>query len=172
MDRHVTRRATFSHARATPIPALQSRHAPPACRQHRNSRSSRPPAQPTTSWMRPNAACRYVSTAGLCTKCPSSAFSLLYVPVPAQQCCQAQPQRINLSRAAPACDPGYMEFGCTCIGFLASEPEAVTKCQEVSITLPTCGTHIPQGGCPEQACDAPASWDASQCCCAVRGKCK
>jgi hypothetical protein len=117
-------------------------------------------------------ACRYVSTAGLCTKCPSSAFSLLYVPVPAQQCCQAQPQRINLSRAAPACDPGYMEFGCTCIGFLASEPEAVTKCQEVSITLPTCGTHIPQGGCPEQACDAPASWDASQCCCAVRGKCK
>ena len=117
-------------------------------------------------------ACRFVGAAGLCTKCPS-AFSAVYVP--AQECCQAQaqpePQRLNLSRAAPSCDPGYVEFGCTCIGWLATVPEKVTKCEEVSVTLPTCGGHTGEG-CAEQACSSPASWDATQCCCAVRGKCK
>jgi hypothetical protein len=99
---------------------------------------------------------------------------MLYVPVPEQQCCQEQPPSTNAGRALPRCDPGYVLYkDCNCIGRLPAEPEPVTECMTITVSLPHCGPReVLPGGCPEQACQSPSSWDSSQCCCAIRGKCQ
>ena len=120
--------------------------------------------------------CRFTgSIENGCTTCPSpSTFSMLYVPVPEQQCCQEQAPSTNIGRALPRCDPGYVLYkDCNCIGRLPAEPEAVTECMTITVSFPHCGPReLPPGGCAEQGCQSPSSWDSSQCCCAIRGKCQ
>jgi formylglycine-generating enzyme required for sulfatase activity len=105
------------------------------------------------------------TTGGLNTDCPT-VFSMLFVPE--QGCCQSQ---WTLSIDEPYCEPGYVPFGCTCIGMLPVEPASVEKCDSVTVTLPLCAH--PQGvSCQAQYCRTPSAWDSNLCCCAIGGVCK
>jgi len=132
--------------------------------------TEQPSCPPNYALDEARCACRFVGRSSG-TICPSM-FAMLYVPE--LQCCELQPPAISLGRVVPRCDPGYVPYGdCTCIGRLPAEPEPVTLCETISVTLPSCGAP-PQieSGCPEGACQPPSSWDSGKCCCAIRGRCQ
>jgi hypothetical protein len=92
--------------------------------------------------------CTYTSggTTSGGTICPTG-LSMLYIPE--QECCQI-PLPGASSAVEPACDPGYVPSGCTCVSGTPGSGGEIQVCDKFTVSLPNC--HKESGSCSGCSC--------------------